>query len=358
MGNQFLRKIVTSLILLLLFLSLVSCGDFVGLKDDDTDIGRTERMEIFLSEDDLYRLYSSVSTDQYTPCRVDYESWRGEADIKVRGYTSRMHDKKSFQLKIDGRKYVLERGHSSGGIGNRLAMRAYQLAGLEACDTRSVGLFINDEYLGCYNLIFYYDENILGGELYKCYFHEYNDMSLNHPLRGWSEKKFPKDDDFSNLENLISAMLTLSDADWREYVLSMVDIEKFAAYLAVHDCLRVEDTFRTNFYIAVGRKFYFLPWDNESCMGYNSSGYELGGDNQLTRRLVSVSEVKEAYNRKVQELFIDGGIVGQLCSEAIRMFDEAEDAMRHDPNYSFEDFSAAKADILLFLSRSDLWTKI
>jgi len=353
-----LRKIIIVSILTFILFSLASCGEFAGLKDDDMDIGKTDKMEISLSGDDLYKLYSSVSTDQYTPCSIDYESWRGEADIKVRGYTSRMHDKKSFQLKIDGKKYILERGRDDGGVSNRLAMRAYQLAGLPACDTRSVGLFLNDEYLGCYNLIFYYDEDVLGGELYKCYFPEYDDMSLNHPLRALSEKKFPKDDDFSNLENLVSAMLTLSNSDWRRYVLNNVDVEKFAAYLAVHDCLRVRDTFRTNFYIAFGGKFYFLPWDNESCMGYNSSGYELGGDNQLTRRLVSVPEVKAAYNQKVQSLFIDSGIVPELRSEALRMFDEAEGAMKHDPNYSLEDFTSEKADILLFLSRSDLWTKI
>ena len=281
-----------------------------------------------------------------------YEKWRGEGKIKVRGYTSRMHPKKSFQLKVNGRKYVLERGDEVAGVSNRIAMRAQQLAGLPACDTETIGLFLNDEYLGCYNLITYYDEHVLGGELYKSYFEDYDDMEKNHPLRSLCEKKFPDDDDFSNLENLLVAVTALSDDEWREFVLKNVDIEKTASYLAVHDFLLVKDTFRTNLYIAYNKKFYLLPWDNESCMGYNEKGYDMGGDNQLTKRLVSVPEVKAAYNRRMKELFMDDGVLSTLKSDAEKMFDTADIAMKNDPNYKdkYGKYLKEKERFLKFLS--------
>ena len=331
---------------------LVSCGEFAGLKDNDVDIGKAQKLEIFLSDSNLMRLYSSVAINESVSCSVIFEKWRGEGKIKVRGYTSRMHPKKSFQLKVDGKKYVLERGDEVGGISNRIAMRAYQLAGLPACDTETIGLFLNDEYLGCYNFITYYDEDVLGGELYKSYFENYDNLEESHPLHSLSEKKFPDDDNFSTLDNLLAAVTTLSAAEWQEYVLKNVDIEKVASYLAVHDFLMVEDTFRTNLYIAYNGKFYLLPWDNESCIGYNAKGYEMGGDNQLTRGLASVPEVKAAYNRRMKELFMDNGILSALKSDTEKMFATADTAMKNDPNFQgkYGKYEIEKERFLRFLS--------
>lgn len=338
MSTKHLKPSLIFALSLLIFTSfaLVSCGEFVGYKDNDVDIGKAQKLELFLSDTNLSKLYSTVSISESVSCSVIYEKWRGEGKIKVRGYTSRMHAKKSFQLKIDGKKYVLERGDGVAGVSNRIAMRTYQLAGLPACDTETIGLFLNDEYLGCYNLITYYDEDILRGELYKCFFEDYDDIGNNHPLHSLSEKKFPEDDNFSNLDNLLAALTTLSDADWEKYVHKNVDVEKVATYLAVHDFLLVNDTFKTNLYIAYNGRFYLLPWDNESCIGYNEKTYKMGGDNQLTRRLVSVPAVKEAYNRKMKELFIDDGILSALKSDTEKMFASADTAMRNDPNFKDE----------------------
>lgn len=348
------RISILFLSLLVFAFLLICCGEFVGSEDDDVNIGKAQKLEVFLSEDNLMRLYSSVAVSDSVSCSVIYEKWRGEGKIKVRGFTSRMHPKKSFQLKVDGRKYVLERGDVLGGVSNRIAMRAHQLAGLPACDTETVGLFLNDEYLGCYNLITYYDEDVLGGELYKAFFEDYDHMENNHPLRSLCEKKFPDDDDFSNLENLLAAVTTFSDAKWQEYVLKNVDIEKVASYLAVHDFLLVKDTFKTNLYIAYNGKFYLLPWDNESCIGYNERTYEMGGDNQLTRRLVSVPEVKAAYNRRMKELFMDDGILSTLKADTEKMFAAADTAVKNDPNITdgYDKFLKEKEKFLRFLSPS------
>ena len=339
--------------LLMFILALTGCGEFTT-KDDDVDIGKAQKLELFLTEDNFFRLYSSVSTNESFFCSVIYEKWRGEGKIKVRGYTSRMHPKKSFQLKIDGRKYVLERGDAVGGISNRIAMRAHQLAGLPACDTETVGLFLNDEYLGCYNMITNYDEDVLGGELYKSYFENYDDMSKNHPLHSLSEKKFPEDDDFSNLENLLAAVTSFSDAKWQEWVNKNVDVEKVASYLAVHDFLLVNDTFKTNLYIAYNKKFYLLPWDNESCIGYNEKTYKVGGDNHLTKRLAAVPEIKVAYNRRMKELFIDDGILSALKDDTEKMFDAADIAVKNDPNImdGYDKYLKEKERFLRFLSPS------
>ena len=108
----------------------------------------------------------------------------------------------------------------------------------------------------------------------------------------------------------------------------------------------------TNLYIAYNKKFYLLPWDNESCMGYNDKGYEMGGDNQLTRRLAAVPEVKAAYNRRMKELFMDDGILSALRSDAEKMFETADTAMKNDPNFKdgYGKYLKEKEWFLKFLS--------
>lgn len=356
MDRKLLPYIRFALLFCLLF-SLLCCGEFVGMKDNDPDTGSIEEVRVIMVEDDILRLYNSMTENIYTPCVLEKDKWRGDAVIKVRGDTSRRWPKKSFGLKINGRKYMLERGQEDGGIYNRIAMRAYQLAGVTACDTESVGLFLNDSYLGCYNFITYYVEDSMEGELYKCVFSDYDHMEKNHPLRSKSDKEFPEDDDFSNLERLIAALTTQSDDEWRQYVIENVDIEKTVSYFAVHDFLTVRDTFGSNFYIQYDGKYRFIPWDNENCLQKNWPNYRLCSDNQLVRRLASVPEVKDAYNQRMQELFTGGGascILDQLKDEASSMFDNLATAMESDPLYgtSRQEFMQKKAFVVNYLDKN------
>ena len=352
-----MHKVLRFLPFCLILVSLVSCGEFTT-KDEDVDTGDVGEVHIFLSQEKLQRLYSSVTTDSYTSCTIEKGKWHGEADVKVRGLATRMLHKKSFALKIDGKKYMLERGQENGGLYNRIAMRAYQLAGVTACDTESVALFLNDEYLGCYNFITYYDPDFMSGELYKCWFSYTSDMSRNHPLISETEKKFPKDDDMSNMEHLIYACSSLSETDWQKFVNKNVDIEKTATYLAVHDFLTVIDTNRTNYYIQYDGKYRIIPWDNEQCLlkGNEREEYSLCGGNQLMRRLATVPEIKAAYNQKMQNLFTGGGatcILDQIKEEAGTMFDELCTAMKSDPVYgtSRDKFMNIKAYVLKYLDK-------
>ena len=357
MRNFFLRHITRFVFLFCILAVVVGCGEFVGIKDDDTDISGVEKVQIRISKDKVHWLYKSVTENIYTPCILEKGEWCGDAVIKVRGDTSRRYPKKSFGLKINGRKYMLERGEENGGIYNRIAMRAYQLAGVPACDTESVGLFLNDSYLGCYNFITYYDRDILKGELYKCSIHDYDHMANSHPLRARSDKKYPNDGDFSNLEHLIAVLTTFSDEDWRQFVLDNVDIEEVASYLVVHDFLTVTDTLGSNFYIQYDGKYRLIPWDNERCLLEKRSNYKLCSDNQLIRRLAAVPEVKAIYNQKMQSLFTGGGdtcILDALQAEASAMFDNLATAMESDPAFgtSRQEFMKIKEYVFNYLDKT------
>ena len=357
MRDTFLHYIVRYAFPFCILVCLTGCGDFVGMKDDDTDINGVEKVQIFIPRDKVHWLYNSVTDNIYTPCILEKEKWRGDAVIKVRGDTSRANYKKSFGLKINGRKYMLERGQENGGIYNRIAMRTYQLAGVPACDTESVGLFLNDSYLGCYNFITYYHEDELKGELFKCVFPDSDYMVDDHPIRAKSDKKYPDDGDFSNLEHLIAVLTTTSDADWNKFVNENVEVEEVASYMAAHDFLTVVDTRGANFYINYDGKYRLIPWDNERCLLKNSAGYIICNDNKLIRRLAAVPEVKTAYNRRRQELCTGGGascLLDQLQDEVAAMFDNLATAMESDPCFatSRQDFMKIKAYVLAYLDKN------
>lgn len=355
MKNSFLPLVIRAVLFFYILPILMGCGEFTT-KDDDVDTGDVSEVHIFLSQEKLQRFYNSVATDSYTSCTLEKGKWHGDADIKVRGLSSRMKHKKSFALKIDGKKYILERGQENGGIYNRIAMRAYQLAGVTACDIESVALFLNDEYLGCYNFITYYDSDSMAGELYKTWFKYTTDMDRCHPLSSLCEKKFPEDGDMSTLEHLIYACSSLSGEDWYEFVNQHVDIEKTATYLAVHDFLAVIDTQHTNWYVQYDGKYRIIPWDNEQSLLEDRKGYRLCNGNQLVRQLAKVPAIKETYNQKMQELFTGGGatcILDQLKEEAAPMFDYLCTAMESDPEYgtSRQEFMRIKTFVLNYLDK-------
>ena len=352
-----MHKVLRPFTLCLIFLlSLISCGEFTT-KDEDVDVGTISKVEISMSNDNLHRFYSSVTAGNYTSCTVEKGHWRGDGKIRVRGYSSRLNYKKSFSLMIGGRLYILERGEKTGGLYNRIAMRTYQLAGVSACDTESVALFLNGEYLGCYNLITYYSPDTMGGELYNFNVSVGGDLGRNHPLVSYCEKKFPEDDDLSNLEHLFCACSTLSDTEWQTFVNTHVDVDKTAAYLVIHDFLTVTDTTRTNFYIQYDGKYRLIPWDNELCMIKKRDNYKLCTDNQLIERLGKVPEIKVAYNMIMDQLFTGGGescILDTLKSEAADMFDKLAPAMEKNLHFCMtrQQFMAEKAYVLGYLDKN------
>lgn len=348
-------KILRTFPFFVILISLISCGEFTT-KDEDVDTGTISKLQIYMSDDNLLRFESSVTAGNYTSCTVEKGHWRGDGKIRVRGYSSRLNYKKSFSLKIDDRLYILERGEYTGGLYNRIAMRAYQLAGVSACDTESIALFLNDEYLGCYNLITYYSPDTMAGELYKFNISARFDMGRNHPLVSYCEKKFPDDDDLSNLEHIFAACTTFSDDKWCAFVNTHVDVEKTAAYLAIHDFLTVTDTTRTNFYIQYDGKYRIIPWDNELCMIKDRSSYKLCYDNQFINRIGIVPEIRAAYNQIMEKLFTGGGdtcILDALKEEAADMFDKLIPAIEKDPLFAMsrQQFMAEKAYVLNYLDK-------
>jgi hypothetical protein len=348
------------LIILLTAICLTSCGQFLGFSDfPEPDVGDIKKIRLYLSDISLQKLYDSVSEDDYAPCLYREGGHSTQAQVKVRGFTSRLYPKKSFTVRITAGDSVIHYALDASDdpwLTNHLAFYAYRLAGLPAPESEGVALYINDEYLGYYTRLVMYGEEGLEehyhegpAELFKCYF---ENMGEDIPLHSRSEKKFPDDEDFSSLDTLIHNAKNLGDQSWRDWVESYVERDEIVRYMVVHDFLAVRDTETTNFYIYNHGKVLMLPWDNELSMNPNTSaGYHLGGDNLLTDRLMEDPYIRSRYNNEMQRLFINPGpenILDDIRDEAARIYGEIDLAVRHDPTYylSYGDFLAEKDSLL------------
>ena len=263
-----------------LLLSFFSCSLLDGHDSRlESKLGNIRKIHVSLSPQSLEKLYTTVIEDDYAPCIIEENGKNTEAEIRVRGFTSRLFPKKSFTVKmsVNGNtvKYCLE----DYAIENRIAFYTYNRVGLPVPATEGIALFINSEYLGCYTKILMYDRDTLKkdyygipGELFKCYFRH---MGYDRPLHSLSEKKFPDDNDFSRLEQLIYNTIYMTDAEWSAWLEKNVDRDLIVKYMVVHDFLAVRDTHLTNYYLYDYGRFFFLPWDNEVSMSLDSRSISL-----------------------------------------------------------------------------------
>ena len=349
-------------------LLLSSCGEFGGFSDfSKAKTGDIQKVEAYFTEENLAKFYDSVSQpeEDYAQCTVTlsgdkktYQGW-----MKVRGYTSRGEPKKNFtlQIKVGDEKVKYALMHEADTwFKNRIVMYAYNNyvyngASLTAApDTAPVALFVNGEYLGYYVRVDMYEEKQLNrykkgnmSELFKVFINHFD----SNPLYETTEKKFPKDKNFSSLELLVTNLNRMSDAEWNAWVEKYIDIDDFIRYMVVHNYFGVEDTEAQNYYIYNYGKLVFLPWDNELGMKLEYDCFL--GNNKLVKRILAVPSVKAAYTQAMEDFVADTYFLDTLKAKVAEWYDESFDAIKNDPifYYTVKDAEKSRDHIIDFINR-------
>ena len=364
-GGQFPLLSKAKLILALFIASLlISCGEFGGFSDfSKADTGSITKVKAYFTDENLAKFYDSVSQpeEDYAQCTVTMGKHTYPAEMKVRGYTSRGEPKKNFTLRIDigGEKVKYALMHEADTwFKNRIVMYAYNNyvykgASLTAApDTEPVALFVNDKYIGYYAKVDMYEEPQLnaykkGGrsELFKILISGFDD----NPLYERSEKKFPKNKDFSSLELLITNLNRMSDPEWNAWVEKYIDVDDFIRYIVVHNFFGIEDTSSHNYYIYNYDKLVFLPWDNELGMKLEYDCFL--GNNKLVKRILAVPSVWDAYYQAMKDFVADTAFLDELKGKVNEWFEESYKAIDNDPiyYYSIEDARACRDLIINFI---------
>ncbi len=335
---------------------LASCGEFGGFSSfSKADTGSLTKVEAYFTDENLAKFYDSVSQpeEDYAQCTVTMGKHTYQGWMKVRGYTSRGEPKKNFtlRLKVGDKKVKYALMHEADTwFKNRIVMYAYNnyvykgSALTAAPDTEPVALFVNDEYLGYYVKVDMYSEPQLKAykkgsfsELFKVY------------LPDNTEKKFPDDKDYSTIELLKTNLDRMSDEDWNAWVEKYIDVDDFIRYMVVHNYFGVEDTEVQNFYIYNYGKLVFLPWDHELGMKLEYDCFF--GNNKLTRRILSVPSVREAYIQAMKDFVSDTDFLNTLKDKVSGWYDESYLAIKNDPvfYYSIEDARRSRDNIINFI---------
>lgn len=255
----------------MVMLLVAGCGQFLGFSDPpDPDLGDIRKIHISLSPEGVKKLYATVVEDDYVPCLYSEPGVDTQAEIHVRGFTSRGYPKKSFTVRMQQNGRRIKFAVETFSVSNRIVFDAYARVGLHVPGTEGAALYINGEYLGCYTKMGLYDQDELAeayygrsGQLFMGYMWS---MGYDHPLRGISEKKFPDDNDFSRLETFVYNAVFMSDDAWTSWLDNNVDRDEIVRYMVVHDFFAVRDTNLTNYCIYDYGHMFLLPWDHELCM--------------------------------------------------------------------------------------------
>jgi len=344
--------------ILCLFLLIFSgCSFLVTERAEISGIGNTY---LTMSDQGVQFLMESNTYDSdYTHCYYELDDGIEHAWIKARGFSSRQSYKRSFTIKrIDEKgedvKYAYNAAYPDAScIRNRLAFEAYRDMGIPAPEIEPSALFLNNEYLGCYDKVPLYNgedlKDFYGAErfeLYKGHFCEYEDNNAfgeEHPLQSLTEKKYPDNDDFESLNRMIISYLELDDHEWNLWVENHFLIEETARYCAIHTLLKVGETATFNFYIAViDGKYTLLPWDNENCL--NDDNISTGLSRLQSRLLMEGSPVRIRYEEIMTDLVDDTSpfhsVFDNLLSRVFEYMDQVDQAVYFDHNrhYDYSDF--------------------
>ena len=348
---------------------LASCGEFGGFSSfSKADVGNVTKVEAYFTEENLAKFYDGTSQpeEDYSSCTINirdvgpYRAW-----MKVRGFTSRKRPKKNFSIKIEeqGETNVYALMHEQDTyFKNRIVMYAYNnyvykgASLTPAPDTEAAALFINDEYIGYYAMMDVYSEKQLKNykykhgsknELFKMFIHNYD----ANPLYDQTEKKFPKDKDYSTIELLVTNLNRMNDTEWNAWVEKYIVVDDFIRYMVVHNYFAVEDTETCNYYIYSYGKLVFLPWDNE--MGMRLEYDCFTGNNKLTKRILAVPSVWAAYSDAMKAFVADTAFLDSLKAKVNEWYDDSYKAIKNDPVYyvTIESATKMRNHILDFINR-------
>lgn len=365
----------------LLLLLVLLAGRPAGAADPytDTDLFDPQvlhELRLYVSPTDWQTLKDNYLENTYYPAQL---VWRGmsvdNVGIRSRGRMTRNPVKPC--LRIDFNRFVDDQkflGLSSLVLDNAwqdpsftreaMVMSIYRKLGFAAPRESFARLYINDKYAGLYVIVEdvvkkflkrNYNEN--DGWLYEYhwttqYYFEY--LGADPALYGPAMFEPVTHDDAPDYTALVAMIRTIneaSDDDFASRAGEYLNLKKFAAYLAVENYVAEWDGILgtaglNNFYIyqlKATKKFEFIPWDEDLTFQVNEFPIMTRiEDNVLTRRMMQIPEVKEAYLSTLAQLAADINGPGCWLAQDLENYyslirsSVQEDTVKHFTDAEFE----------------------
>jgi spore coat protein CotH len=223
----------------------------------------------------------------------------------------------------------------------------FRLAGLPAAQTAYAGFQLNDETEQLFVISEVVDETYLeshfsnpDGVLYKAELNatmSYQGEDPSAYANSFTQETRQNDADFAPLIAFLHFLSESDDATFASQLPDYLDVESFAAYLAINNLLVNTDSMAgmgNNFYLYyddISERMTVLMWDANESLGKlgGSASYDLyfqggaglggrmgGGSNQLITRFLAIPTFKALYEAKLeqvyQQAFLGGAIEKQI----------------------------------------------
>lgn len=322
--NIVLKRIIPFLFCAIIF---VSCDITDSLEKVNLGV---PVYELTLSNEN-YGLFVSNEYSNLTilgKLRADNATYKME--IKHHGNSSRGNFKKNYSIEFETSDPVLQRknvvlsAHPSDHSTIRpfLAASIFNSIGLKTFNIKPIAFYLNDTLLGLYYLIepinveFFEKRNIQLNELYKgIYGNSQLSFEHNKELRNGFEKRFPKDDNYYTLEQLVSTIDNEHAENYAESLEKIFDVDSFLKYTAVSVLVCNWDGIHHNFYIyknGTTGKYEIMPWDLDCTFNYEDYRSSFPGTSDCIKKLLKIQKYrdryKEIFNECLERCFSDVSI--------------------------------------------------
>ena len=260
----------------------------------------------------------------------------------------------------------------------------FHLIGLPATQTAYVGVRLGDEAEQLYTISEIIDETYLArhfsnanGVLYKAELGSslsYQGEDPSSYAKSFTQQTRVNDADMAPLITFIRFLSQSDDATFESELPDYLDVDAFAAYLAVNNLLVNTDSIagmNNNYYLYyddVAQRFTLLMWDANESLGKLGGGnrgatFDLyyqnqqtmrgpgGGQNTLVKRFLANSTFKALYERKLRQIYQQAFVSGAITRQV-----EQYAALIHRANAGrnlvvLENYDQAAAQVKTFLSQ-------
>lgn len=301
-------------------------------------------------------LAATPTTVPYTPGAIDIDgTFFNGVGVRLKGkssYLATSNNKKSIKIDLNRFDLSLEydgvakfnlhnAAEDPSMMRDAVAFHIFRKAGIPAPRVAYANVYIDDDYRGLYILT----EQVGGG------FVDNNFSGGSGNLYKGEELKLNTDDpDTDDRDDLIFVINNTPDADFKEVIAALLNVEQYLTALAVETFLENSEGHLTglendNYYFYNDPKtdlFNFIPWDYNQGWGLAiSAGFANLPDinifpEQLTlsERLLEVDEFKELYMQKVCEL-LDWAVTDEINGFINTTADLIEPLVEADTNHPF-----------------------
>jgi len=376
---------------------------FVGLQvtasgqtaSDLFDPSVLHQVHITMAAADWTALKAAYLTD--TPFNVTSMQWNGAGSLTAsvsnfqmhnRGHGSRSPIKPGLHLEFDanvkGQTFLglsdLElkpNTQDPSMVHERISFLLFNRMGIPASRETHTRFYVNNEYIGVYLLVEYPDTNFLQrvfnentGYEYNYipgdwagipgggYHFEYLGSDLSKYASNTDETPFNAEThtnapDTVTLEGMIRTINQEPDATFLSAITPYLDLKLFLKHIAVEtyvadfDCI-LGDVFGMNnfhFYRFFNKQLsQFIPWDKDNAFDWSGRPVlQNTNQNVLMRRLMAIPEYRNAYFDDLMTVtMLAGGSGGWLQQEAIREYNQIQQAAYEDPNKQYLDTGVLK----------------